>query len=36
VALALLATSVPVGAEVRVDHGSETLAAVVVSDWPTW
>jgi folate-binding protein YgfZ len=36
VALALLASAVPVGAEVRVVHGAETLLAAVVSDRPVW
>ena len=36
VALALLASSVPVGAEVRIVHGSETLLADVISDRPVW
>jgi folate-binding protein YgfZ len=36
VALALLASAVPVGAEVRVIHGAETLLAAVVSDRPVW
>jgi folate-binding protein YgfZ len=36
VALALLASSVPVGAEVRISHGSETLLAEVIFDQPVW
>jgi folate-binding protein YgfZ len=36
VALALLASAVPVGAEVRISHGPETLTAAVVFDRPAW
>jgi folate-binding protein YgfZ len=36
VALALLASTVPVGAEVRISHGSETLLAEVIFDRPVW
>ncbi|HEX7599554.1 MAG TPA: hypothetical protein VF518_15155, partial [Polyangia bacterium] len=36
VALALLATKVPVGAEVQVNHGNTTLFAQVVFDRPPW
>jgi folate-binding Fe-S cluster repair protein YgfZ len=36
VALALLASTVPVGAEVRISHGAETLAAEVVFERPPW
>ena len=36
VALALLASTVPVGAEVRINHGSHTLAAGVAFDRPVW
>jgi folate-binding protein YgfZ len=36
VALALLATAVPVGAEVHVNHGGERLAARVEFDRPPW
>ncbi|MGB8297419.1 MAG: hypothetical protein WCG85_18485 [Polyangia bacterium] len=36
VALALLASAVPVGAEVRISHGAETLTAAVLFDRPVW
>jgi len=36
VALALLATTVPVGAEVGVSHGSEILLASITFDRPAW
>jgi len=36
VALALLASAVPVGAEVRVIHGAEAFQAAVVSEQPVW
>jgi tRNA-modifying protein YgfZ len=36
VALALLASAVPVGAEVRISHGADTLTAAVVLDRPVW
>jgi tRNA-modifying protein YgfZ len=36
VALALLASAVPVGAEVQVNHGNTTLFAQVVFDRPPW
>jgi folate-binding protein YgfZ len=36
IALALLASAVPIGVEVRVIHGSETLLAAVVFDRPVW
>jgi hypothetical protein len=36
VALALLATTVPVGAEVQISHGAEVLAAAVTFDRPIW
>jgi len=36
VALALLGTAVPVGAEVRISHGAEALPAVVSFDRPAW
>jgi hypothetical protein len=36
VALALLASTVPVGAQVRISHGAETLLAAVVFDRPVW
>ena len=36
VALALLASAVPVGAEVGISHGPETLTAAVVFDRPAW
>jgi folate-binding protein YgfZ len=36
VALALLALAVPVGAEVSISHGAETLAAAVAFDRPVW
>jgi len=36
VALALLATTVPVGAEVQVRHGADGFAAQVVFDRPPW
>ena len=36
VALALLATSVPVGAEVQIAHGTDALLARVVFDRPPW
>ena len=36
VALALLASAVPVGAEVGISHGAETLTAAVVFDRPVW
>jgi hypothetical protein len=36
VALALLATTVPVGAEVQISHGAETIAASVIFDRPVW
>jgi folate-binding protein YgfZ len=36
VALALLASAVPVGAEVGISHGPETLTAAVVFDRPVW
>jgi folate-binding protein YgfZ len=36
VALALLATTVPVGAEVQISHGSESIAAAVTFDRPVW
>jgi folate-binding protein YgfZ len=36
VALALLASAVPVGAEVGISHGAETLTAAVFFDRPVW
>jgi hypothetical protein len=36
VALGLLASVVPVGAEVQISHGSETFAATVTFDRPVW
>jgi folate-binding protein YgfZ len=36
VALALLATTVPLGREVRINHGSETLFATAILDRPVW
>jgi folate-binding protein YgfZ len=36
VALALLASAVPVGAEVGISHGPETLTAAVDFDRPVW
>jgi folate-binding protein YgfZ len=36
VALALLATTVPVGAEVQISHGVETIAASVIFERPIW
>ena len=36
VALALLASTVPVGAEVRISHSSEILLAEVIFDRPVW